>query len=294
MSTGAITSYIDVAQLVLYAFWIFFAGLIIYLRREDKREGYPLESDRSGRVKVVGFPSLPAPKIFVLPHGGRTRTVPSSQEPEVVNATPVAPWPGAPQVPNGDPMLAAVGPGASPDRVDEPDLTYEGEPKIVPMRVATDFSLAAGDTDPRGLPVFGADGELGGTVKDIWVDRGEPQIRYLEVALSAGGASEPEVAKALEPEVVEAEELEATEAKPAARPATVVARPQSVLLPMNFARLDRASGQIKVVSILGRHFANVPRLSNPDLVTLREEDKIVAYYGGGTLYAKPARAEPLL
>ena len=34
------------AQVVLYAFWIFFAGLILYLRREDKREGYPLESDR--------------------------------------------------------------------------------------------------------------------------------------------------------------------------------------------------------------------------------------------------------
>ena len=43
MSTGAITQYIDVAQLVLYAFWIFFAGLIFYLHRENKREGYPLD-----------------------------------------------------------------------------------------------------------------------------------------------------------------------------------------------------------------------------------------------------------
>jgi len=32
--TGAITGYIDVAQLTLYAFWIFFAGLVFYLRRE--------------------------------------------------------------------------------------------------------------------------------------------------------------------------------------------------------------------------------------------------------------------
>ena len=47
MKTGAITGYIDIAQIVLYGFWIFFAGLIIYLRKEDKREGYPLESDRS-------------------------------------------------------------------------------------------------------------------------------------------------------------------------------------------------------------------------------------------------------
>mgnify|MGYP000491222488 CR=1 FL=1 len=64
MGTGAITGYIDVAQLVLYAFWIFFAGLIIYLRREDKREGYPLESERSGSVTVQGFPAVPAPKTF--------------------------------------------------------------------------------------------------------------------------------------------------------------------------------------------------------------------------------------
>ena len=49
MTTGAITGYIDVAQLVLYVFWIFFIGLVIYLRREDKREGYPLEAEGSSR-----------------------------------------------------------------------------------------------------------------------------------------------------------------------------------------------------------------------------------------------------
>ena len=74
MGTGAITSYIDVAQLALYAFWIFFAGLIVYLRREDKREGYPLESDRSGgRIKVQGFPAVPAPKTFTLHEGGTVK-----------------------------------------------------------------------------------------------------------------------------------------------------------------------------------------------------------------------------
>ena len=42
------TSYIDVAQVVLYGFWIFFAALIFYLRTEDKREGYPLQFE--GRI----------------------------------------------------------------------------------------------------------------------------------------------------------------------------------------------------------------------------------------------------
>lgn len=59
MQTGAITGYIDVAQLVLYAFWIFFAGLIVYLHRENKREGYPLESDRSRAITVQGWPAVP-------------------------------------------------------------------------------------------------------------------------------------------------------------------------------------------------------------------------------------------
>jgi photosynthetic reaction center H subunit len=38
----------------------------------------------------------------------------------------------------------------------------------------------------------------------------------------------------------------------------------------------------------------VPALRNPDVVTLLEEDKIVGFYGGGTLYALPSRTEPLL
>lgn len=53
------TEYFDFAQVAVYLFWFFFAGLIIYLRREDKREGYPLEADRGGRVEVQGFPPVP-------------------------------------------------------------------------------------------------------------------------------------------------------------------------------------------------------------------------------------------
>ncbi|NBQ12772.1 MAG: photosynthetic reaction center subunit H, partial [Gammaproteobacteria bacterium] len=43
--TGDITGYVDVAQVVLYVFWLFFFVLIFWLHREGKREGYPLESD---------------------------------------------------------------------------------------------------------------------------------------------------------------------------------------------------------------------------------------------------------
>ena len=53
----------DFAQLLLYAFWVFFAFLVIYLRREDKREGYPLESNR-GPLK--GWPTPPPAKQFLI------------------------------------------------------------------------------------------------------------------------------------------------------------------------------------------------------------------------------------
>ena len=61
MQAGAITSHMDVAQIALYVFWLFFAGLIFYLRKEDKREGYPLVTERSGQL-LQGFPVMPAPK----------------------------------------------------------------------------------------------------------------------------------------------------------------------------------------------------------------------------------------
>ena len=258
MHAGAITSYIDVAQLTLYAFWVFFAGLIIYLRREDKREGYPLESERSDRVLVQGFPPMPSPKVFLLRDGG-TRMAPRAEPAgRAIRAAPVGAWPGAPLQPTGDPMIDGVGPAAYAERADVPDLTVEGFVKIVPLRVATDFALESRDPDPRGMKVMGANGRVAGIVQDVWVDRSETIIRYLEVDISGPAGA------------------------------------RSVLLPMTLARVDGRHGQVRVKSILAEQFADVPGLQNPDQVTLREEDRITAYYAGGHLYATPARLGPVL
>lgn len=62
---------IDVAQLAIWAFWLFFAALVFYLRREDKREGYPLAS-QDVQGKVQGFPAYPGPKQFIDHHGHAT------------------------------------------------------------------------------------------------------------------------------------------------------------------------------------------------------------------------------
>jgi len=261
MEIGAITSYIDVAQLVLYGFWMFFIGLIIYLRREDKREGYPLESDRSARsprVKLQGFPAMPAAKSFRLADG-RTVVAPDpSKDRRSLHAEPVAPWPGAPLEPTGNPLIDGVGPAAYVERANHPELTLDGLPMIVPLRVATDYSVASRDPDPRGMDVVGADGQTGGIVRDVWVDRAEPQVRYLQVEVPAA------------------------------------AGPRQVLVPMTLARIDGWRRRVRVRAVLGSQFADAPGLSNPDQVTLTEEDRICAYFAGGQLYAEPSRLGPWL
>jgi len=180
MGTGAITQYVDVAQLVLYAFWVFFFGLIYYLVRENHREGYPMETDGHARGKITGWP-VPAPKTYLL-HDGTQVTVPDLNKGEPANnSEPNHSWIGAPLVPTGNPLLAGVGPGAYANRADVPEPDEHGKPKIVPLRLAAGFGVARQDRDPRGMPVVGADGVTGGMVKDLWVDQMERAFRFLEI-----------------------------------------------------------------------------------------------------------------
>ena len=54
------------------------------------------------------------------------------------------------------------------------------------------------------------------------------------------------------------------------------------------------SDRVVVRSLFEEHFAGVPTTKSAAQVTLLEEEKISAYYGGGTLYASAARLEPQL
>jgi photosynthetic reaction center H subunit len=255
MQDGA---YLDVAQVTLYVFWIFFACLIYYLRREDKREGYPLDSTALGGGVVHGFPRMPDPKSYLL-RDGHVATLPNHKnDRRDVAAAPIARWPGAPMEPTGNPMLDGVGPGSWADREDVPELNIDNVPCIVPLRLAEGTYLESRDPDPRGMKVLGADDETGGVVTDVWVDRAEALIRYLEVEVTTSGGT------------------------------------RRVLLPMPFAKVDGRRSRVWVKAILGSQFADVPATRSLDQVTKLEEDRIVGYYGGGTLYATPARQEPML
>jgi photosynthetic reaction center H subunit len=255
MQTGAITGYFDVAQVTLYAFWIFFAGLVFYLRMEDKREGYPMVSERADTF-YEGFPPVPAPKTFILAHGG-TKSVPSYEINEIAfKSEPVEAWPGAPIQPVGNPLLSGTGPSGYALRADTPELTYEsGETRLAPMRLATDHSFDPDSPNPIGFEVVGLDGIINGIVSDAWIDREESLIRYLEVKLPTG---------------------------------------KSVLVPMPLVRVDETAGFVRLASVLGSQISDAPVLSNPDQISLREEDQIQAYFSSGHLYAVADRHEPLL
>jgi len=103
--------------------------------------------------------------------------------------------------------------------------------------------------------VVGADGVVAGQVSDVWIDLAEPQIRYFEVEVRGGS--------------------------------------RRVLLPVGFARIDGENRRINVHAILARQFAAVPAIARDDRITRLEEDRVSAYYGGGTLYAEPSRLGPV-
>jgi photosynthetic reaction center H subunit len=185
MGTGAITQYVDVAQIVLYMFWIFFAGLIYYLIREGHREGYPMDSGRENGPVITGWP-MPEPKTYRLANGREVQAPDFNRADGSYQAQPVTGLNGAPLEPVGNPLTAGVGPGAWAARADEVDRTLHGEAKIVPLRRAPDHGVASKDVDPRGMSVHDAQGQVAGTVHDLWVDRMEMMFRYLEVSTPSG------------------------------------------------------------------------------------------------------------
>jgi photosynthetic reaction center H subunit len=252
-----LTPGIDVALLVFYAFVLFFILLVFYLRREDRREGYPLEHEFTGRLESEGGPFLTAlPKTFKLSFGRGTVTTPTQgREPVEIAARFTDRFPGAPYAPTGNPLVDGIGPASYANRAKHPDIDMEGHPRIVPMGSALDYTIERRDPDPRGMPVLGCDGVLAGTVSELWIDRADRLIRYLAVDLTAGG---------------------------------------TVLVPMMMANVQGGHRRVLCDAVTAAQFADAPRIEATDRITLYEEDRILGYFGGGYLYATPDRQEPLL
>ena len=247
----------DLASAAIWMFWIFFALLIFYLQTENMREGYPLQDDEGGVAPNQGPFPVPKDKTFILPDGRGELTVPSGQRGDRPDLALEATSvaAGSPYMPTGDPMADGVGPAAWAPRSDHPELDAHGHVKIKPLSQLPDFHVSAG-RNPIGKAVVAGDGEVIGRIIDMWVDVPEQMVRYLTVDLNPEGTG------------------------------------QTRLIPINFARIH--ANRVKVRALYEHNFAGVPGIANSGQITLLEEEKIMAYFGGGTLYADPARLEPKL
>lgn len=248
---------LDITELVFLAFVLFFIALIFYLRREDRREGYPLENEISGFVESPGGPlSRASVKTFKLPHGRGTVTPEDTRRERVdIPAKPAFGAHGAPFVPTGDPLIDGLGPASWADRKPIPDITHDGRPRIVPLSLDAHIAIAARDPNPVGMMVIGADKQPVGEVTEVWIDRAEHVIRYLQIATEVG---------------------------------------KTVLAPMAMSVVKKGKGVIVIDALNAAQFAGAPVPAAPDQITFYEEERIVAYFGGGYLYATPERQEPLL
>ena len=241
----------DLASAAIWLFWIFFAGLVIYLQTENMREGYPLRDDNDEVPANESLLPLPKEKTFKLRDGRGELTVPSREYEDAKMRTDLAlaqssSATGSPWNSTGDAMADGVGPASWVPRRDAPELDAHGHAKIKPMSSLDDFRISAG-RDPRGLPVVGRDGEVVGRIIDMWVDVPEQMVRFLTIDLNPEGTG------------------------------------KTRLIPMNLAKIG--TDRVVVRSMTESSWAGVPATKSSQEVTLLEEEKIMAYFAGGNMYA---------
>ncbi|MFK7890029.1 MAG: photosynthetic reaction center subunit H [Granulosicoccus sp.] len=275
MEVGYITQYIDAAQVFLYLFWLFFVFLVLYLNKESRREGFPLRFHENDRGAPNTDHKVPEPKTYELLHGDDVQ-LPSGKNDDhrELKAKPLARWPGAPLVPTGNAMIDGLGAAAWAERSDTPDMTTEGEPRIVPLSQLPEeeFYVAKGSVDPRGMDVRACDGVIVGKVSEIMLDRMEFLPRYYQVSLNSG--------------------------KTVLMPMMYVRIRKKEAAPVNGSLADRViqtrEKEIRVASLNSAQFEDVPQTSSDSVVTLLEEDKVQAYFGGAHVFGSAKRQESLI
>ena len=240
----------DLASAAIWGFWIFFAGLVFYLQTENMREGYPLEMEDGSPSPNQGPFPVPKPKTFET-IDGRTITVPSPENEAAhrrdnLALEKMAVSEGFPQVPTGDPMADGVGPASWSPREDAPELDAHGKPKITPMAGHESFFVSAG-RDPRGMPILSKDDQVVGHCTDMWIDEGEQEVRYLEFELESEHGSGKR------------------------------------LVPVQLTKVQPR--WIMVASLHSSRFDGVPQIGTAGQISKLEEEKICAWYAGGTLYS---------
>ena len=246
MQAGAITQYIDVAQAAWWLFFLAFIAIVLLLRREDQREGYP--KDNLGLPPLAGPMPLP-PSRPMLRLDGSPTAQPHHDPAPPLRARPQFRFRGGPLVPQGNPLTAAVGPGTYTMRRDKPFRMLDGDPQVQPLRAARGWQVMPGETDLRGMRVLDIRFLPVGRVEELWADRGVKILRYLEISLDEGQGT------------------------------------GRVLVPIHHCEVHERERDIRVTALHGGQFNDVPRPQAPDSITAREEDMVNAYYAGGRFHS---------
>lgn len=247
---GNVVGNLDIAILCVIAFVIFFVGLVFHLRREDKREGYPIEvAGLFGKTYFAeGFPPMPSPKIFYRPHGRGVAYAPRTEEPEVVRPGTTLPPMGFPLDPGPDPLGEGIGAAAYTTlREEEPDLDVEGEPKLIPLNEHPEYYVPDGDPDPRGWVLISADDRKVGIVHDLWFNRAEFFLRYYEVSIDGAEGRR--------------------------------------LIPAFFAEALPSDGAVRATTLVAEDLRRAPVRAREDCITMREEDRLNGFFAGGLRFS---------
>jgi photosynthetic reaction center H subunit len=125
---------------------------------------------------------------------------------------------------------------------------------------------------PRIVPLSSTDA--------IWIDKRDPDPRGMKVT-GADGAVAGTVT-----------DIWVDKADRLIRYLAVDTGARTVLAPMTMAKVSRRGVHIDAIN--AAQFADVPGIAEAGTITLYEEERVVAYFGGGYLYANKDRQEPWL
>ena len=252
---GAITQGWDVASIIFTLFILFFISLVYHLTLESKREGFPLETERYGTIRNEdGLTMMPKSKFFKTEFG-KVYEAPLAQAP-------------APEVLNAEPAHYMNGAPLIP--TGNPLLAGVGPGSYAQRADIPDVGIHG---EPRIVPLK--------NIPEYVIYKNDLN----PIGMKVFGADYQEAGVVKEAWVDHMESM--------IRYFEVQLHSgDSVLVPLNFT--DKKPTGILVRAILGSQFKDVPKTKSSEQITLLEEEKIMAYFGAGSLYATPERMEPLI
>ncbi len=246
---GLFDGHIDLALIAIWSFWVFFALLIYYLQTENMREGYPLEKEDGTIAPNQGLFPVPAPKVFKMPFDKPDVVVPSVENEEAHRRHDLA--------------LArtALSEGFPHKPIGDPMLDGVGPASWVPR---SDTVELAGDGHPKIQPMSAHEHFFVSAGRD---PRGMPVVCNDDLVVGQVVDLWIDVPE----QMIRYLEIE-------------LEAGGRCLAPMQLVRVR--SRYVDIRTLDTARMAQVPKTAATDRITLLEEEKIVAFYGGGELYCR--------